>query len=82
MKTNQVHLFSDLFRLFTGNAYIERLHDCTLTSPHHLDLYNSQHLLAAAEACARRGLAGLSDPDYGEIFLSVFVCFFSLGPTG
>lgn len=26
MKTNQVHFFSDLYRLFTGNAYIEMLH--------------------------------------------------------
>ena len=37
---NQVPFFSDLFRVFTGCAYPEMLHDCSLSSLYHLDLYN------------------------------------------
>lgn len=33
IKTNQDSFSSDIFRLFTGNTYIELLHDRNLTSP-------------------------------------------------
>lgn len=64
-KLNHIPFFSDLFRLFVGNAYIKMPHDYKLPFPPRVELSKSQQFLAP------HGLVqGLSDPDCMENLLS------------
>lgn len=72
IKINHIPFFSDLFRLFVGNAYIKMLHDYKLTFPPRVKLSKPQQFLAP------HGLVqGLADPDCKENLLSSLHSHFS-----
>jgi hypothetical protein len=68
IKTNHIPFFSNLFREFIENAYIETLHDCHLTSLLIWEFTIKQ--LLVTPRLQKTDLTGLSDPDCEENLLS------------
>lgn len=79
IKTNQIFSFSVLFRLFTGNAYIEMLHDCihdfsSSAGPSQIPATPSSH-----RAVQGSGLQDCLTLTMRKICLTVFVPFLFTG---
>ena len=76
---HQVPFFSDLFRVFTGCAYPEMLHDYSLSSLYHLDLYNpskSQYHRGLCKGGTSHMFLSLT---MEKVYLTTFVLISSLG---
>ena len=78
---NQVPFFSDLFRVFTGCAYLEMLHDCSLSSLYHLDLYNPSNSQYHRGLCKGGTSHMFLSLTMEKVYLTTFVLISSLGQS-